>query len=308
MTAGADAFVGIVTVLFNSDDVLPDFFASLAAQSGVRCRIYVIDNSARDSGTTISRELAARHGIDAVCLFNAANVGVAKGNNQGIALALADGCTHVLLSNNDTAFGPGTLATLLAALAEGGAAAATPKIMFHGRPDVIWYGGGHINGWTMRNPHHGEGEVDRGQFDARGVTGYAPTCFMLFERAAFDAVGTMDERYFVYYDDVDFVWRMHAKRLALLYVPQAVVLHKVSTSTGGSLTPFTVYYTNRNRIYFVLKNLRGLQRAVALGYLMMTRAPRLLTMPRQSGRAGWRGVRDGFRLAAERRQAPASER
>ena len=308
MTDGATPFLGIVTVLYSSDDVLPDFFTSLAAQAGVRYRLYVIDNSATDSGTAISRTLAARHDVDAVCVFNDANVGVARGNNQGIALALADACTHVLLANNDTAFGPGTLATLLAALGSGGAAAATPKIMFHGRPDVIWYGGGHINGWTMRVPHHGEGEVDRGQFDRRGLTGYAPTCFMLVEHAAFETVGTMDERYFVYYDDVDFVWRLAAKGLHLMYVPEAVVLHKVSTSTGGAMTPFSVYYTNRNRLYFALKNLRGLQRVAALAFVLATRAPRLLTYPPRLRREGWRGVRDGFRLDAERRQAPASER
>lgn len=302
--SAAAPFVGVVTVLYDSDTVLPDFFASLAAQAGVRCRLYVIDNSATDSGTAMSRELAQRHGVDATCVFNGANVGVARGNNQGIALALADGCTHVLLSNNDTAFGPGTVATLLAALAGSGCAAATPKIMVHDQPQVLWYAGGHINAWLMRDPHRGEGEVDRGQFDERGPTGYAPTCFMLLERGVFDAVGTMDERYFVYYDDVDFVWRMRARGLRLLYVPQAVVLHKVSTSTGGSLSPFSVYYTNRNRIYFVQKNLRGAQRLVALSYVLATRLPRLLAMPRRLGREGWRGVRDGFRLAREA-QAPS---
>ena len=298
------AFVGIVTVLYNSDDVLPDFFASLAAQAGPRWRLYVIDNSATDSGTQLARELAQRHGVDARCVFNDANVGVAKGNNQGIALARADGCTHVLLANNDTAFGPGTVATLLDALVAAGCAATTPKILVHDQPELLWFGGGHLNAWLMRNPHHGEGETDRGQFDTGGRTGYAPTCFMLVDARVFDTVGTMDERYFVYYDDVDFVWRLNAKGLALHYVPQAVVLHKVSASTGGSLSAFSVYYANRNRVYFALKNLRGVQRVVALSYLLATRVPRLFAMPSALRREGWRGVRDGFGLAREA-QAPS---
>ena len=302
LSSAPQPFIGIVTVLYDSDAVLPDFFASLALQTDVRWRLYVIDNSATDSGTSMSRALAARHGVDAVCVFNGANVGVARGNNQGVALALADGCSHVLLSNNDTAFGPGTIAALLAALVAAGCAAATPQIMFHDRPSVLWYGGGHIARWTMRNPHHGEGEIDRGQFDEQGFTGYAPTCFMLIDRSVFEVVGLMDERYFVYYDDTDFVMRLHAGGLRLLYVPSSVVLHKVSSSTGGSLSPFTVYYTNRNRIYLVLKNLRGLQRIVALSYLLMTRTPRLMAMPAASRDAGWRGVRDGFRLFAQARR------
>jgi GT2 family glycosyltransferase len=112
----ADQKIGIVTVLYNSDDVLHGFFASLAKQQGILYRLYVIDNGTTDSGTRLSQALAAEHGIDAVCVFNNANVGVAKGNNQGIELALKDACTHVLLANNDTEFGSTTILDLWSAL------------------------------------------------------------------------------------------------------------------------------------------------------------------------------------------------
>jgi GT2 family glycosyltransferase len=293
-------FIGIVTVLYNSDEVLADFFRSLAAQEDVHYRLYVIDNGTTDSGTRLSRELARRHGVDAVCVFNNANVGVAKGNNQGIELALADGCSHVLLANNDTAFAPPTLRTLLSAMSAHGDRAATPKIMYHSEPDLIWYAGGHINAWTMRSPHYGLRQRDHGQFDYQDYVGYAPTCFMLLDRRVFDVVGIMDERYFVYSDDTDFVWRMNQHKIRIRYVPSAVVLHKVSTSTGGERSPFTVYYTNRNRIFFLRKNLRGLQRWVAMAYVLSTRTPRLSILPWKSAKRGWRGVLDGFRMSTGR--------
>ena len=50
-------------------------------------------------------------------------------------------------------------------------------------------------------------EMDAGQYEKKEFTGYAPTCFMLVEAAVFERIGFMDERYFVYYDDTDFVWR-----------------------------------------------------------------------------------------------------
>jgi len=299
MNAAASPFIGIVTVLYNSDEVLADFFASLAAQAGIRYRLYVIDNGTTDSGTRLSEELARRHGIDAVCIFNNANVGVAKGNNQGIALALADGCTHVLLANNDTAFQPATIPDLMACMLERADLAATPKIMYHDEPELIWYAGGHINGWTMRTPHYGLRQRDTGQFDEQQYVDYAPTCFMLFDRRVFDAVGTMDEKYFVYGDDADFVWRMRAQGIRIRFVPGAVVLHKVSTSTGGDHSPFSAYYANRNRIYFLRKNLRGLQRVVAMAFVLATRAPALARLPGKSARRGWRGVLDGFRMPVD---------
>jgi GT2 family glycosyltransferase len=297
VSTDASPFIGIVTVLYNTDQVLPDFFQSLADQRDIRFRIYVIDNGTTDSGTRASEVLARRHGIDAVCVFNNANVGVAKGNNQGIELALADGCTHVLLANNDTQFGPATVSTLLATMKQHADLAATPKIMYHGEPHLIWYAGGHINAWTMRTPHYGDRKRDTGQFDRQTYVGYAPTCFMLLDCRVFDAVGFMDEAYFVYSDDTDFVWRMKERAIRIRFVPAAVVLHKVSSSTGGSSSPFTVYYTNRNRIYFVRKNLSGLQRIVAAAYILCTRIPRLSLLPWSIWKSGWRGVLEGFRMA-----------
>jgi len=287
--------IGIVTVLYNSDEVLPDFFSSLAAQSGVRFRLYVIDNSATDSGAQISRRLAAENGIDSVVVFNNANAGVARGNNQGIELALAEGCTHVLLANNDTAFEPATIRKLLDALGDSDLV-STPKIMYHDEPELLWYGGGCINPLTMRTPHFGMKQRDSGQFDHQTYVGYAPTCFMMIAAEVFGRVGRMDEQFFVYYDDTDFVWRMARAGIRIRYVPESVVLHKVSTSTGGERSPFTVYYANRNRIYFIRKNLHGLQALAALAYVLLTRIPSALRLPRPVASRLWAGVRDGLRL------------
>jgi GT2 family glycosyltransferase len=295
--------VGVVTVLYNSDSVLPDFMASLASQTGVRFRLYAVDNSARDSGSLCARALAEQHNIDARVVFNNANVGVAKGNNQGIAMARSDGCRFILLSNNDTVFAPQTLKRLLDEMVLAGDSATAPKIMYHGEPSRIWYGGGRISAWTARVPHDGLDLTDRGQCDRQRRVGYAPTCFLLVDATVFDTVGVMDETYFVYYDDTDFAWRMGAKGLHVLYVPEVVVLHKVSTSTGGSSSAFTLYYTNRNRVYFIRKHLRGLRRWFALSYMLMTRLPRLGLLPRELAARGWSGVVDGWRMPLPKAEA-----
>ncbi len=291
-----EGLIGIVTVLYNSDDVLPDFFTSLGAQTDIRFRLYVIDNSAADTGIRISRSLADRYGIDIHLLFNNANVGVAKGNNQGIDLALADGCNHVLLANNDTQFAPDTIRLLLEAVSGGDDLVATPKIMYHGEPMRLWYGGGHIDAWRMRTPHHGMNEMDEGQFDKVRHVNYAPTCFMIFDTAVFARTGRMDEQFFVYYDDTDFVWRMNTLRIRIRFVPESVVLHKVSTSTGGDLSPFSLYYMTRNRVYFIRKNLRGLRKVVALGYVLSTRCVQMVLLPRALSARVWKGLRDAFSM------------
>jgi GT2 family glycosyltransferase len=291
--------VGIVTVLYNSNDVLEGFFQSLQQQSGgpFDFRLYVLDNSPSDSGCALSRTLAERHGIDTQVVFNDANLGVAKGNNQGIALARADGCSHVLLSNNDIEFEGSVIEGLLRVLDRGTASAVTPKIHYFDGDRKIWFVDGSFSPWTMRIHHHGIGETDVGQFDALSRIDYAPTCFMLFRADVFDAVGLMDEVYFVYYDDADFLWRMKVAGKVLQVVPELLVRHKVSSSTGGDLSPFSVYYANRNRIYFLRKHLSGLQRTVALSYLLCTRAVQYLRLPQAAAVKLRQAVRDGFRLS-----------
>jgi GT2 family glycosyltransferase len=188
----------------------------------------------------------------------------------------------------------------LASLQETGDLVATPKIMYHSEPALLWYGGGHINLWTMRTPHYGLKKIDRGQFDRLDHVGYAPTCFMLIEASTFKRVGMMDENFFVYYDDTDFVLRMTSSGVRIRFMSQSVVLHKVSTSTGGERSPFTLYYTNRNRVYFIRKNLRGWRKVVALTYMLATRLPRLGLLPPALGKRGWRGLSDGFRMKVPR--------
>ncbi len=288
--------IGIVTVLFNSEDVLPGFFASLSKQEGVRYKLYVIDNSPKDAGTEMSRQFAIQYGIDATIKYNNANVGVAKGNNQGIELAQADGCDLILLANNDTEFAATTIRQLQDALTIDGESAATPKIMYYDAPDKLWYAGGHINAWLMRTPQYGIGDQDLGQFDNQRYVNYAPTCFMMFDAKVFEKIGLMDEQYFVYYDDTDFVWRMNQCGISIRYVPSVRVLHKVSSSTGGAESAFSLYYGNRNRVYFIRKNLKGIQKAVALAYMLITRVPRLFSLRPSMASRAWRGTIEGFRL------------
>jgi GT2 family glycosyltransferase len=291
--------IGIVTVLYNSNEVLPDFFTSLAAQTGVRFRLYVIDNSAADSGLQISRTLAEQYGVDARFIFNNANLGVATGNNQGIRMAMEDECEYVLLANNDTEFPADTIRKLLDALIDRPIQVATPKIMYFGTDSLIWYAGGAINRWTLRTPHFGILTKDYPGKEYPPFTGYAPTCFMLIRSDVFLSVGLMDQNYFVYYDDTDFGWRLAEKKIQVRLVNESVVQHKVSTSTGGGMSPFSIFYTNRNRIYFARKNLKHVNKAFALAYILLTRLIYSATYSRPLVVKMWGGIKAGFQIRVE---------
>ncbi|WP_417762085.1 glycosyltransferase family 2 protein [Shewanella sp.] len=262
--------LALVTVLYNSDTVLPDFFESLARQTFKNFKLFVVDNSTSSSARDLCDVAAHKYNIDIDYIFNGENVGVAKGNNIGILKAISEKFDKVLLLNNDITFPENTFFDMLAQSANYNEKIFVPKIYFHGT-DTLWMAGGSMSLWTARTPHRGEGETDVGQYEQSDIVSYAPTCFMLIDSVVFDAVGIMDEKYFVYYDDSDFIYRCVSKGFLVRYLPKITVTHKVSALTGGNESPFSVFYANRNRLYFIRKNLTGLKRLVAILYFFATR-------------------------------------
>jgi hypothetical protein len=289
--------IGLVTVLFNSATVLPGFFESLANQVFTDYWLFIIDNSIDDFSFKRAKELILEHDVKNVTLIkNGSNVGVATGNNQGINLSLEMGCEYVLLLNNDIEFkSPDLLGDMVALADKRKEKLLVPKIYFFdsGR---IWCVGGHINKWKGTTTHRGEGEIDNGQYDSDAYTNYAPTCFMLIHKSVFKTIGLMDDKYFVYYDDVDFIWRSNKEKFSIYYCSRSEVWHKVSSSTGGSTSAFSTYYAERNRIYFIRKNLSVFVKIIALSYYFLTRPLKFNLFSKKLRRPFFSAVVDGLRM------------
>jgi GT2 family glycosyltransferase len=291
------ARVGLVTVLFNSEDVLPGFFESLSAQKFSDYWLFILDNSLNDASYKKSLDLIEQYGLQNVTLIkNQKNVGVAAANNQGINLSLQMGCDYVLLLNNDIEFHDVNLFGDLVQLADdSNEKLIVPKIYFHDSRK-IWCAGGSFSNLKGTVVHRGEGEIDSGQYDKDGYIGYAPTCFMLIHKQVFDAIGIMDEKYFVYSDDADFIWRANKFGFRTYYWAKGLVLHKVSSSTGGGLSPFSTYYCERNRIYFIRKNFSPFMKFFALAFYIITRPLKWRFFSKRLRPSFISGVVDGFKL------------
>ncbi len=248
--------IGVVTVTYNSRNVLEDFFASLEAQTYADLSLYFVDSGSTDN--TVSYILENQHKLPQKLslLRNEGNIGFAAGTNQGIRAAFKDGCTAILALNNDTVFGPDLIKILAGALDQYHCDMTAPMMYYHEPNNKIWAAGGSLQPWlAYRNKHRGYNEVDRGQFNVPGKITFAPLCCVLIKREVFDRVGLLDEAYFTYTEDVDFMLRCLKSNVALWYVPEAKLWHKVSSSTGGSESAFTIRYCTRNRIYFIRKHL-----------------------------------------------------
>ena len=287
--------IGLVTVLYNSIEVLEDFFQSLVKQSYKNFILYVIDNSPNDEVLNEAIRLSDNFSINSVFINNNANLGVAKGNNQGIQESLKDDCEYVLLLNNDIEFAQDTIKDLVEYTVKNDVSIIVPKIHYH-NTNKIWTAGGHISKLKGTSPHRGELEEDIGQYENIEFVNYAPTCFMMIKKEVFEKVGLMDEKYFVYYDDSDFIYRTNENGYKIVYFPKAVVAHKVSVSTGGSESLFFIYYVTRNRIYFIRKNLPFIYKLISLPYFFLTRMVKYKSYNQEQRKTLIKAIKDSFKL------------
>ncbi len=247
--------IGIVTVTYNSRSVLEDFFASLEKQTHTDHALYIVDSGSTDDTAAF---VQARMPEGCAFLQNSENIGFAAGTNQGIRAALRDGCTAILALNNDVVFGPELLERLAGALDQYKCGMTAPLMYYFEPKDRIWAAGGSLQPWLgYRNKHRGGGETDNGQYNVACRVTFAPLCCVLIRKEVFDRVGLLDERYFTYTEDVDFMYRCLKQGLSLWCVPEARLWHKVSALTGGDLSTFSLRYQTRNAIYFQHKHLPG---------------------------------------------------
>ncbi len=290
------AKIGLVTVLYNCDEVLPGFFKSVSFQSFRDYVLYLVDNSANAKTDGVIKDCLTTYPVSSFQYINSGgNVGVASGNNIGIKAALADNCTHVLLLNNDIELEQDNVFSKLLEVSDTKQQALVVPKIFYYDTRKLWMAGGHMDKWRALGVHHGDGKEDGPAFNTAKPITYAPTCFMLISKEVFAKTGIIDDKYFAYYDDTDFVYRALKEGFSMYYEPSVYVLHKVSSSTGGD-TGFYVYYSSRNKIYFIRKNLKGFFKFFSISYMLVSRIAFWLKYDKARRKKLVQGMKDGFKI------------
>lgn len=288
--------LGLVTVLYKSDDVLQGFIKSLSIQTYRNCLLYFVDNSVNDASTQLLYNILSQYpNVSFKYLPQQGNTGVAAGNNAGIKVALQDECDYVLLLNNDIEIEQDNLLEQMICKAEDSKESIiVPKILFYDTRK-IWMAGGYMDHCRALGVHYGMNKSNEGIYNIETHISYAPTCFMLLSKQVFEKTGLMDEQYFAYYDDTDFVLRALKKGFTMLYMPSQVILHKVSSSAGIN-SAFYVYYSNRNKLYFIRKHYKGFKRAWLIAYSLVSRCVFWFNYDKQRKQKLIQGLKDGFAL------------
>lgn len=248
--------IGVVVVTFNSEIFLNEFFKSIEKQTFTNYNLYFIDNYSSDNSLDKINDWEVGN---KKVISNDKNFGIAKANNQGIQLALEDKCRYVLLINDDTSFPPDCFEKLLNGLNDNDADLVAPITYYFDDPTKIWSAGGYFNNFFKSEvKHYGINQKNSVKFSKVRKITYAPTSCLLFKSSLINEIGIMDEKYFIYVDDVDFCYRATIiNKKKMLCIPNISFLHKVNghseKSTNQFKSDFFIKYTIRNTVYFCLK-------------------------------------------------------
>jgi GT2 family glycosyltransferase len=263
--------VSIITVHFNQVEATLALLRSVRHLTYPNVETLVVDNGSRQAPLNPAWvEPFPRTRL----LVSAENLGFAGGNN--LALRRAKG-EFLLLVNNDTELTPNLIEELLAPMrADPTVGVVCPKIRYFHHPDRIQYAGYRpLNAYTGQTTAFGRGEVDTGQYDRSGPTAFAHGAAMMVRRAALEKAGLMNERYFLYYEELDWSHQIRRVGYQIYYQASALIYHKESLSVGKA-SPQKVYYLTRNRILFMRRCTPAGQRAVFTLYFLLAALPKHL--------------------------------
>jgi GT2 family glycosyltransferase len=215
----------------------------------------------------------------------AKNAGYAGNNNVGIQAALDEGADWILILNEDTIAAPDCIQHLVE-IGEGSPRIGIlgPLIFHHDEPRVIQSAGGSLDGgWWAR--HIAQNETDRGQFTEPRQVDWVSGCALLVRRQLVEDIGMLDERFFYYWDEVDWCMRARRRGWSVVHVPRAHLWHK-GVRRDYHPGPSVTYYDTRNRFLFLKKHGAPLSAWLrAWRYTVRTLATWTL-------RPKWRGMRE----------------
>jgi len=230
--------------------------------------LVLVENGSADGSVEIFEEYQKTkisRNFKLILIKSSHNTGFAGGNNLGIKYLLQKNCQQILLLNNDTDLHPDSIALLLKAQEKLGPALLSPLIYFapgfefhadrYQKKDlgkVIWYAGGQIDWKNCLTSHQGVNEIDSQKYKSPQKTDFASGCCLLLPAKIFKKIGLFDERYFLYWEDVDLSIRAARAGFPAYLVPTAKIWHKNSGSSqvGGLLHD---YFLTRNRLLFGFK-------------------------------------------------------
>ncbi len=230
-----------------------------------------------DNGSSDGSGAAIREGFPQPLLIETGeNLGYAEGNNVGMRKALDRGADLLFLLNNDTVVANNILECFVEIYqAHPHAGILGAKIFLFDKRDTLDHLGGIWNAKTGTFEMIGLRQKEDGiRWQRPEEIDYVCGAGLIVKRSVIEAIGYLEPRFFLIWEESDFCFRAKAAGFGTLTCPKAHLWHKVSASfTGGK--PHSTYFWWRNRLLWIQRNCSRKQR---LGLYMRSLIPDILHM------------------------------
>jgi GT2 family glycosyltransferase len=296
VTVDAQPRVTCVVLNWNGWRDTLDCLAALKECSYRHLDVVVVDNGSTDE--SVARIRTANP--DLTVLQTGANLGFAGGNNVGLRYALRTGAGYVWLLNNDTQPAPNALSALMdRALTDRRIGAVGSVCYYTNQPGSVQiWAGGRVNLWIGYSPNTDKPHDDTWFHWLNGTS-------LLFCRAALEDVGLLDQRFFLYWEDVEIGLRLRKRGWRLAAAPESKVLHKVSASTNKNKLMLDRFATASGMR--VLKLYSPAPRLAMCVFLIIRFARRLLILQFPRCKSVWEGIQDYRESSSTSTSAPWNE-
>lgn len=228
-----------------AEKFLPDCIASIRQQDYQgEIKIFITDNETSPESVLLLQKLAP----EAELVLNKTNDGFAKGCNDSMRLALAQGFDFIFLVSIHSVLKSGCVRELAGAMASDETiAVAQARLMLGGEDNLIASLGNetHYLGLGFSGAYK---EKWQGQVKEIREIFYPSGASMFFRRSALAAVGLLDEEYWMYNEDQELPWRLRLNGWRVVLAPDAVTETKYSFQRSIK----SVYWMDRNRIISIL--------------------------------------------------------
>lgn len=237
----------IVIPNWNGKHLIPACLDSIKQQS-VPVSTVVVDNGSADGSVPFIRKKYPWVHI----IQNAKNEGFTGGVNPGISYALEQGAAYIALLNDDAVLHKDWLKHLQARLEKNADLGAVTCKLLSADKKRIDSTGDYYTSWGLsvarQRDHKASEAIDRFEYVFGACAGAS-----LYRAEMFRAVGLFDQKFFAYYEDTDFNYRMQSAGWKAGYEPKAEAYHATGSTSGG-MKGFTTYQTMKNLPLLFWKN------------------------------------------------------
>ena len=241
--------VSILIVNYNGEDLLGCFLKTLEGQSYEDFEVIIVDNASKDGSLRFLEQYKGERALINKIIPLESNRGFSGGNIAALNHARGE---YLALLNTDTEPTPNWLESMVRVMDENPAVGICSSKIINHSTDIIDSAGDGFSSF-LRGFKRGEGEkaslYDKNEYVMGACAGAA-----LYRREMLEEIGFFDDDFFLIHEDTDLNLRAHLYGWKVMYVPEAVVYHKVR-STIGVMSDTAIYYTLRNSELVRIKNI-----------------------------------------------------